>query len=81
MPLLSGSRRARRFFDRLAPLYDRINARIYKPDWLARVRGAAEAGENVMPAVVEAVKGYATVGEMVATLKRRWGEFLGPVRL
>ncbi len=40
MPLLSGPRRARRFFDRLAPLYDRINARIYKPDWLAKVRAA-----------------------------------------
>ena len=40
MPRLSGSRRARRFFDRLAPLYDRINARIYKPEWLARVRAA-----------------------------------------
>ncbi len=39
MPLLSGSRRARRFFDSLAPLYDRINARIYKPEWLAKVRG------------------------------------------
>lgn len=38
MPLLSGSRRARRFFDRLAPLYNRINARIYKPEWLAKVR-------------------------------------------
>ena len=38
MPLLSGSRRARRFFDRLAPLYDGINARIYKPEWLAKVR-------------------------------------------
>lgn len=38
MPLLSGSRRARRFFDRLAPLYDPINARIYKPEWLAKVR-------------------------------------------
>lgn len=40
MPLLSGSRRARRFFDRLAPVYDRINARIYKPEWLAKVRAA-----------------------------------------
>ncbi len=40
MPLLSGSRRARGFFDRLAPLYDRINARIYKPPWLAKVRAA-----------------------------------------
>lgn len=40
MPLLSGSRRARRFFDRLAPAYDRINARIYRPEWLAKVRAA-----------------------------------------
>lgn len=40
MPLLSGSRRARRFFDRLAPVYDRINARIYKPEWLVKVRAA-----------------------------------------
>ncbi len=40
MSLLSGPRRARRFFDRLAPLYDGINARIYKPEWLARVRAA-----------------------------------------
>ncbi len=38
MPLLSGSRRARRFFDRLAPVYDASNARIYKPEWLAKVR-------------------------------------------
>ncbi len=38
MPLISGSRRARRFFDGLAPAYDWINARIYKPAWLAKVR-------------------------------------------
>ncbi len=42
MPILSGSRRARRFFDRLAPLYDRVNARIYKPEWLAKVRAAMQ---------------------------------------
>jgi SAM-dependent methyltransferase len=40
VPLLSGPRRARRFFDRLAPLYDRINAWIYKDEWLAKVRAA-----------------------------------------
>lgn len=40
MPLLSGSRRAKRFFDHLAPLYDRINARLYKPEWLAKVRSS-----------------------------------------
>jgi SAM-dependent methyltransferase len=28
------------FFDRLAPLYDWINARIYKPEWLAKVRAS-----------------------------------------
>ncbi len=42
MPLLSGSRRARRFFDRLAPLYDAINARLYNPEWLAKVRAAMQ---------------------------------------
>jgi len=40
VPLFSGSHRARRFFDRLAPLYDRINARIYKPEWLGKVRSS-----------------------------------------
>ncbi len=40
MPILSGPRSARRFFDRLAPLYDWINARIYKREWLEKVRAA-----------------------------------------
>lgn len=40
MPILSGPRRARRFFDRLAPVYDWVNARIYRPAWLAKVRAA-----------------------------------------
>ncbi len=40
MPLVTGSHRARRFFDHLAPFYDRINARIYKPEWLRKVRDA-----------------------------------------
>ncbi len=40
MPLVTGSRRARRFFDGLSPFYDWINARIYKPEWLRKVRAA-----------------------------------------
>lgn len=40
MPFVGGASAARRFFDRLAPWYDRINARIYKRAWLDRVRGA-----------------------------------------
>lgn len=39
VPFVHGARRARRFFDRLAPFYDRVNARIYKREWLRRVRG------------------------------------------
>lgn len=38
MPLVAGPSRTRRFFDRLAPLYDRINARIYQPEWRERIR-------------------------------------------
>jgi methylmalonyl-CoA mutase, N-terminal domain len=36
--------------------------------------------ENVMPWLVECCHAYATVGEMVATLKREWGEFREPIR-
>ncbi|MCI4371319.1 MAG: class I SAM-dependent methyltransferase [Thermoplasmata archaeon] len=38
MPLVRGAAKTKRFFDRIAPWYDRINARIYKPEWAARVR-------------------------------------------
>lgn len=39
MPLLSTPSRAKRFFDRLAPAYDRINTRIYREAWRSRIRG------------------------------------------
>jgi methylmalonyl-CoA mutase, N-terminal domain len=44
---------------------------------------AASAGdaENLMPYLVDCCHAYATVGEMVARLKARWGEFQEPVRL
>lgn len=47
MPVVSGPTSARRFFDRLAPAYDAINARIYKQEWLERVR-AEIRGERVL---------------------------------
>jgi methylmalonyl-CoA mutase N-terminal domain/subunit len=47
---------------------------------LARVRGAAESGTNVMPAVVEAVKAYATVGEITQQLAGVYGRYREPVR-
>jgi methylmalonyl-CoA mutase N-terminal domain/subunit len=44
------------------------------------VRRAAAKGENVMPAVMEAVTAYATVGEIMAALKSEYGSFREPVR-
>ncbi len=42
---------------------------------------AAKDDENLMPYLVDCCHAYATVGEMVAQLKARWGEFQEPVRL
>jgi methylmalonyl-CoA mutase, N-terminal domain len=48
---------------------------------LVRLGDAARTDdENVMPWLVECCHAYATVGEMVATLKREWGEFREPIR-
>jgi methylmalonyl-CoA mutase N-terminal domain/subunit len=47
---------------------------------LAQVRGAAEQGNNVMPAMVEAVKSYATVGEMTRELVSVYGRYQEAVR-
>jgi len=49
---------------------------------LARLaQAAANDGENLMPYLIDCCHAYATVGEMVATLKKEWGEFQEPVRL
>ncbi len=42
---------------------------------------ATKDRENVMPYLVECCHAYATVGEMVACLKKEWGEFKEPVNL
>ncbi len=42
---------------------------------------AARDDENVMPYLVDCCHAYATVGEMVAALKREWGEFREPIGL
>jgi methylmalonyl-CoA mutase N-terminal domain/subunit len=40
---------------------------------------AAKNRDNIMPYLVECCHAYATVGEMVACLKKEWGEFREPV--
>jgi methylmalonyl-CoA mutase N-terminal domain/subunit len=36
---------------------------------------AAEGGRNTMPAILDAVRAYATVGEMCDALRLVWGEY------
>jgi methylmalonyl-CoA mutase, N-terminal domain len=42
---------------------------------------AANDDENLMPYLIDCCHAYATVGEMVQSLKDLWGEFQEPVRL
>ncbi|MCL4802517.1 MAG: methylmalonyl-CoA mutase [Burkholderiales bacterium] len=47
---------------------------------LAQVRADAQAGANVMPAIVGAVKAYATVGEIMRELVGVYGRYREPIR-
>ncbi|RME19021.1 MAG: methylmalonyl-CoA mutase, partial [Candidatus Zixiibacteriota bacterium] len=42
---------------------------------LRRLRSAAEAGENIVPEVLNAVEAYATVGEISDAFREIWGEY------
>ena len=44
------------------------------------VRQAANAGDNVMPAIIAAVSAYATVGEITDCLVDVYGRFPEPIR-
>ncbi len=48
---------------------------------LARVKAAAQAGENLMQAIMDAVRSYSTVGEITKVLKEVYGEFREPAVL
>lgn len=49
---------------------------------LVKLRAAAlDERENLLPYIVDCCHAYATVGEIVDTLKKEWGEFQEPVRL
>jgi methylmalonyl-CoA mutase, N-terminal domain len=43
-------------------------------DALQRLEERARSGENLMPALIDAVKAYATVGEISDRLRTAWGE-------
>ena len=46
---------------------------------LKDLRLAAKKGENVMPFILSATKEYATLGELVESLKEVYGEYREPV--
>ncbi|BAA80688.1 coenzyme B12-dependent mutase [Aeropyrum pernix K1] len=45
---------------------------------LDNLRKAAERGENIMPYVLEAARAYATLGEIMGTLKEVYGVYVEP---
>lgn len=48
---------------------------------LEKLRGQAAGGDNLMPVMMEAVKSYATLGEITSVLKEVFGIFQEPVGL
>ena len=42
---------------------------------LDSLRGAARGTDNLMPPILDAVRAYATVGEMCDVLREVWGEY------
>ena len=59
---------------RLAELRSSRNAAAVETA-LQELGQAAEGGPNTMPAILNAVRAYATVGEMCDALRRVWGEY------
>jgi len=45
---------------------------------LAQLAAAIGRDENVMPVVIDAVKAYATVGEIARVMRNAWGEYRPP---
>ena len=48
---------------------------------LDRVAEAARGSENMMPSISEAVKAYASIGEICAVLREHFGSYQEPVAL
>ncbi|MFT3821174.1 MAG: methylmalonyl-CoA mutase family protein [Rubrivivax sp.] len=72
---------AQRVLEKYRRVLDTRNAAEVERTLAALSRAAADDRENVMPRLVDCCHAYATVGEMVACLKREWGEFQEPVAL
>ena len=47
-------------------------------DGLRRIRDAAAGDENLLPVMIEAVKGGVTLGEISDALRALWGTYATP---
>ena len=70
----------KRQIERLSALrQERDNEKVRQA--LNKVRQVAKSSENIMPALIEAVKTYATVGEISNVLRDVFGEYREPTTL
>ena len=46
---------------------------------LGRLRDAAASAENLMPATVDCVRAYATIGEVMGSLREVFGTYQEPI--
>ncbi|CAN5815787.1 methylmalonyl-CoA mutase family protein [soil metagenome] len=72
---------AKRALEKFARVLDTRNQSAVDASLSKLSAAAANDRENVMPYLVDCCHAYATVGEMVACLKKEWGEFKEPVNL
>ena len=47
-------------------------------DFTTNLRRVAEGTENTMPAIIEAVKAYATLGEIMDVFRAAFGDYMEP---
>ena len=46
---------------------------------LGALEQAVKGSENLMPSIIDAVKAYATIGEICRVMREQWGEYTAPV--
>ncbi|TAK56635.1 MAG: methylmalonyl-CoA mutase [Dehalococcoidia bacterium] len=68
---------ARAQMERLAAVRARRDAAAVATS-LERLGAAARGSDNLMPAILDAVRAYATLGEICGELRKAWGEYRPP---
>lgn len=48
---------------------------------LKDLAGAIDRDENLMPCIIDAVKSYATLGEICSVMRQKWGEYRAPTSI